>query len=67
MTYAANLTVLINKYSTISLFDTAATISCMPKAGFDKLQPKPAMAIVLALSEQLYVISHKMSTAVHSL
>ena len=26
---------------TVSLFDTGATISCMPKACFDKLDPKP--------------------------
>ena len=29
--------------NTISLFDTGATISCMSKACFDKLQPKPTL------------------------
>ena len=43
MKYAANIPVTINKNSTISLFDTGATISCMSKARFDKLQPKPAL------------------------
>ena len=27
----------------MSLFDTDATISCMSKAGFDKLDPKPTL------------------------
>ena len=43
MKYAANFPVTINKSNTISLFDTGATISCMSKACFDKLQPKPTL------------------------
>ena len=43
MKYAAIFPVTINKNNTISLFDTGATISCMPKACFDKLQPKPTL------------------------
>ena len=38
-----NFPVTINTINTISLFDTGATISCMPKACFDKLQPKPTL------------------------
>ena len=40
MKYTTNFHVTINKNITISLFDTEATISCMSKACFDKLQPK---------------------------
>ena len=43
MKYAANFPVTINNNNTISLFDTGGTISCMSKACFDKLQPKPAL------------------------
>ena len=42
MKYATNFPVTINKNDTI-LFDAGATISCMSKACFDKLQPKPAL------------------------
>ena len=41
--YAANYPVTINKNNTISLCDTGATISCMPKACFEKLDPKPTL------------------------
>ena len=41
--YAANIPFTINKNKTISLFDTEATISCMSKVCFDKLDPKPAL------------------------
>ena len=41
--YATNLPVKNNKTKTMSLFDTGATISCMPKACFDKLDPKPKL------------------------
>ena len=37
--YAANFPVTINNNQTISLFDTGATISCMSKACFEKLDP----------------------------
>ena len=40
MKYAAQLS---HKNNTISLFDTGATISCMSKACFDKLQPEPTL------------------------
>ena len=40
MKYAANFPITINKNNTISLFETGATISCMSKAHFNKLQPK---------------------------
>ena len=43
MKYAANFPVTINNNNTISLFDTGATISCMSKACFDILQPKPTL------------------------
>ena len=43
MKYAANFPVTINNNNTISLFHTGATISCMSKACFDKLQPKPTL------------------------
>ena len=43
MEYAPNVPVTINKNNTISLFDTGATISCMSKPCFDKLQPKPTL------------------------
>ena len=43
MKYAANLPVTINNNNTMSLFNTGATISCMLKACFDKLQPKPVL------------------------
>ena len=43
MKYAANFPFTINSNNMISLFDTGATISCMSKACFDKLQPKPAL------------------------
>ena len=33
----------MNKNNTISLFDTGATISCMSKVCFDKLEPKPTL------------------------
>ena len=38
MKYAANFPVTINYNKIISLFDTGATISCMSKSCFDKLQ-----------------------------
>ena len=40
MKYATNVPVTIKRNNTISLFDTGATISCMSKACFYKLQPK---------------------------
>ena len=43
MKYATNFHVTINRNSTISLFDTGATISWMSKACFDTLQPKPKL------------------------
>ena len=43
MKYATNFPMTINKNNTISLFDTGATISCMSKTCFDKLQPKPIL------------------------
>ena len=43
MKYPANFPITINNNSAISLFDTGATISCMSKACFNKLQPKPAL------------------------
>ena len=43
MKYASNFSVTVKNNNTISLFDTGATISCMSKACFDKLQPKPAL------------------------
>ena len=39
MKYAANFPITINKNNTISLFYTGATISCMSKGCFNKLQP----------------------------
>ena len=42
MKFAANFPLTINN-NTISLLDTEATISCMSKACFDKLQPKSAL------------------------
>ena len=44
MKYAANISVTVNNNNTIPLFDTGATISCMLKACFDKLQPKAVLA-----------------------
>ena len=41
--YAANFPVKIKNNQTISLFDIGATISCMSKACFDKLDPKPLL------------------------
>ena len=41
--YAANFSVTINNNQTISLFDTCATIPCMLKTCFDKLDPKPML------------------------
>ena len=41
MKYSANFPVIINSNSTVSLFDTGATISCISEACFDKLQSKP--------------------------
>ena len=43
MKYTANVPVTVNRNNTISLFDTGATISCMSKACFNKLQPKPKL------------------------
>ena len=43
MKYAANFPVTMNKNNTISLFDMGATISCMSKACFNKLKPKPTL------------------------
>ena len=43
MKYAAIFAVKITTNNNISLFDTGATLSCMPKACFDKLQPKPTL------------------------
>ena len=43
MKYAVNFPDIINNNNTILLFDTGATISCMSKACFDKLQTKPAL------------------------
>ena len=43
MKYAANFPVTINWNKTISLFDKGATISCMSKSCFDKLQPQPKL------------------------
>ena len=43
MKYAANLPVTINKSNAISLLATGTTISCMSKACFDRLQPKPPL------------------------
>ena len=43
MKYAMKVPVTMNKNSIISLFDTGATISCLPKACFNKLQPKPML------------------------
>ena len=43
MKHAGNFPVTINNNITISLFDTGATIFCMSKACFDKLQTKPAL------------------------
>ena len=43
MKYVANVLVAINHNRTISLFDTRATISCLSKSCFDKLQPQPKL------------------------
>ena len=44
MKYVMNFPVTINRNNTISVFDiTGATISCMSKACFDTLQPKPKL------------------------
>ena len=43
MKYVANFPVTINHNRTISLFDTGATISCMSKSCFDKLQSLPKL------------------------
>ena len=45
MIYVANFPVSINQNRTISLYDydTGATISCMSKSCFDKLQPQPKL------------------------
>ena len=43
MKYVAHFPVTIKNNNTNSLFDTGVTISCMSKAHFDKLQPKPAL------------------------
>ena len=43
MKYVMNFPVTINMNNTISLFDTGATITCMSKACFEKLQPKPKL------------------------
>ena len=43
MKYSTKFPVIINKNNTIFLFDTEATISCMSKSCFDKLQSKPAL------------------------
>ena len=43
MKYVMNFPVTINKNNTISLFDIGVTISCMSKACFNKLQPKPTL------------------------
>ena len=40
MKYAAHFPVSINYNRTISLFDTGATVPCMSKSCFDKLQPQ---------------------------
>ena len=37
------LQLAINNNKAISLFDTGTTISCMSKACFDKLDPKPTL------------------------
>ena len=39
--YAANFPVKVNNNQTPSLLHTHATISCMSKTCFDKLDPKP--------------------------
>ena len=41
--YTAHFLVTINNNKTVSLFDTGTTISCMTKACFDKLDPKPTL------------------------
>ena len=43
MKYAINFPLTTNKNNNISLFDTGATIFCMAKPCFDKLQPKPTL------------------------
>ena len=43
MKYAANFSITIIQNRTISLFNTGATISCMSKSCFDKLQPHPKL------------------------
>ena len=43
MEYTANFPVTIIRKNTIFLFDTGATVSCVSKACFDKLQPKPKL------------------------
>ena len=43
MKYAIDFPVTINNTNTISLLDAEASISCMSKACFDKLQPKAAL------------------------
>ena len=43
MQNVTNFLVKCNSNETISLSDTGATISCMPKASFDKLDPKPKL------------------------
>ena len=43
MKYVANFPVTISHNRKISLFDTGATISCMSKSHFDKLQPQPQL------------------------
>ena len=43
MKNAAYFPVTINKNNHISLFDTETIISCMSKACFYKLQPKPVL------------------------
>ena len=43
MKHATNFPVTINRNNTIFLFDTEATISCMSKACFNKLQPRPKL------------------------
>ena len=40
MKCATHFPVTINRNNTIALFDTGATIPCITKACFDKLQPK---------------------------
>ena len=46
-----NFPVTINNNQTISLFDIGATISCMSKACFDKLDPKPTLTEMHAYKE----------------